>query len=274
MILFRGHAHIGHDHGHDHDHDHVHGDHEHEHKHKHKHKEKKSKSKKSNHKHKDHEHTHRHNKEKNDEEYENDSNQDLSVEVDPTAKPEKHKSIAMHSVFLHILGDALGSIAVIASVLFTWLTKFSWKVYVDPTASLIVALILVVGTVPLVKRTIAIVMQRKPRFVDSENIENQIKSIPGVKTLHDFHLWQLDEKRSIATFHILCSENADSKLVSQKAKEILHDAGIHSTTIQIEHSNDDENLNACLLKCNDENCSPYLCCESDKEDEPLLKLED
>jgi zinc transporter 1 len=38
----------------------------------------------------------------------------------------------MHSVFLHVLGDALGSVAVIASSLFIWLTDFSWKYYVDP----------------------------------------------------------------------------------------------------------------------------------------------
>lgn len=267
MILFRGHAHIGHDHGHDHDHDeHSHEDHIHEHKHK-----KKKKHKDKEHKHKDHEHTHRHNRDKNDDHA--DSNQDVSVEVGSSPSPHKHKSIAMHSVFLHILGDALGSIAVIASVLFTWLTDYSWNVYVDPTASIIVALILVVGTIPLVKRTIAIVMQRKPRFVDIEKIEKKIKDIPGVKTVHDFHIWQLDEKRSIATFHILCAEDADSTMVSQRAKDILHDAKIHSTTIQIERTTDD-NLNSCLLKCNDEECSPYLCCESDKEDEPLLKLED
>lgn len=38
----------------------------------------------------------------------------------------------MHSVWLHVLGDAFGSIAVIASSLFIWLTDYKWRFYVDP----------------------------------------------------------------------------------------------------------------------------------------------
>jgi zinc transporter 1 len=44
----------------------------------------------------------------------------------------KEKSTTMHSVWLHVLGDAFGSIAVIASSLFIWLTDFKWRFYVDP----------------------------------------------------------------------------------------------------------------------------------------------
>ena len=55
----------------------------------------------------------------------------------------------MRGVFLHVLGDALGSVVVIISALFIWLTDFDWRHYVDPAMSLIIVAIITITTIPL-----------------------------------------------------------------------------------------------------------------------------
>ena len=57
----------------------------------------------------------------------------------------------MRGVFLHVLGDALGSVVVIISGLIIWLTNGEWRFYVDPAMSLIIVVIITATTIPLCK---------------------------------------------------------------------------------------------------------------------------
>lgn len=259
MALFGGHAHMGHDHDHDHDHGH-----ESDHKHKHEHGEEDEQSVHSDSEiemeikdiHENHDHL-------EEEECNMDSESLVTV---------KHKSFAMHSVFLHILGDTLGSLAVIASVLFSWLTKFSWKGYVDPAISLLVAAILVFSSIPLVRRTIAIVMQKIPRKIDVIKIGEMIRRIPGVISIHELHVWQLDELRSISSVHVLVKEDSIPNEIVLKIKAILHRKGVHSTTVQPEVVSGEDHISSCILKCEGEACNELQCCdEVIVESEPLIK---
>lgn len=72
------------------------------------------------HNHDDHEHNHDH-----------DHDHDHSHDDKKSKKP-SGEDLNMRGVFLHVLGDALGSVGVIFSALFIWLTDFSWKQYMDP----------------------------------------------------------------------------------------------------------------------------------------------
>ncbi len=57
----------------------------------------------------------------------------------------------MRGVFLHVLGDALGSVVVIISALIIWLTEGQWRFYVDPAMSLVIVIIITTTTIPLCK---------------------------------------------------------------------------------------------------------------------------
>jgi zinc transporter 1 len=98
----------------------------------------------------------------------------------------------MRGVFLHFMGDALGSIGVIVSaVLNLLLPNESWIVYVDPCASLMITLILVFSAYPLVRSTLSILLQHAPGEVDMSRIRKEILQIPKVLNIHEFHVWQL-----------------------------------------------------------------------------------
>ncbi|XP_038056578.1 zinc transporter 1-like [Patiria miniata] len=145
----------------------------------------------------------------------------------------------MRGVFLHVLGDALGSVVVIISALFIWLTDFEWRHYVDPAMSLIIVAIITITTLPLLRQSSMILLQSIPTDIDLEQIERElVQDVQGIANVHELHVWQLSGNKYIATAHVLFHNMQDYTNLAQQIKSYLHDQGIHSTTIQPEFIGD------------------------------------
>lgn len=90
----------------------------------------------------------------------------------------------MRGVFLHVLGDALGSLGVITSALINLLvtdpSSSVWKVYIDPIISILICAILVSTAVPLVRSAMFILLQNAPASLPLDTIKNDILKLPGV----------------------------------------------------------------------------------------------
>lgn len=162
----------------------------------------------------------------------------------------KKKSMNMEGVFLHVLGDALGNIGVIVAALIIWKTNWSWKYYSDPLISLIITVIIFSSALPLCKKSSKILLQASPTYIDTNEVVEAILTISNIKSVHDFHLWNLNEDILIASLHVELSEGLEDdnfeklKFVNTVAKvrEILHKFNIHSATIQPEFFNSNSNL--------------------------------
>ncbi|KAG0375911.1 hypothetical protein BGX24_008499 [Mortierella sp. AD032] len=178
-----------------------------------------------NHKHDDHDHNHSH------DDHDHDHSHD-------DKKGEKHQpsgeDLNMRGVFLHVLGDALGSVGVIFTALFIWLTDFSWKQYMDPIISIFISGIIIHSALPLVRSASFVLLQGVPVGVDIEEIRKEIKAIPDVISIHDLHIWQLTNIKMVASLHMLVTNQEAFERVSRTVKTIMHRAGVHSTTIQPE----------------------------------------
>ncbi|KAL7666445.1 Zinc/cadmium resistance protein [[Candida] zeylanoides] len=154
---------------------------------------------------------------------------------------QKKKSMNMEGVFLHVLGDALGNVGVIATALFIWKTDYSWRFYSDPLVSLVITVIIFSSALPLCRKSSKILLQATPPDVDSNRILADIIRLSDVKSVHDFHIWNLNEDILIASLHLELidtkSEGFDRdtfvKTVTS-VREVLHRHGIHSATIQPE----------------------------------------
>ncbi|CAF1398456.1 unnamed protein product, partial [Adineta ricciae] len=187
-------------------------------------------------------------------------------------KKEKKSSMNMHGVFLHVLADALGSVAVIISSL---IIKFvphdpdnnkHWTVYVDPTLSVIIVIIITVSAIPLLKETTHVLLQTVPKDLQVSTLKKQLlEKVSEVDGIHDLHVWRLTSNAIVATAHLHRRSFSDYMTVADKVKRFFHDAGIHSTTIQYEYWNDEERDRlvgknevdgemkaSCLLSCPDE----------------------
>ena len=146
----------------------------------------------------------------------------------------KEVNLNFHGVFLHVLGDALGSVIVIIVGLCIKFVSGNWKYYLDPTLSLISCVVILNTSIPLIKRCVNILMQGTPEFADTDEIMEEIKLVKGAKNVHDLHVWQLTMKTSIGTVHVVCDKSADFMEVAKEIKTILHNHNIHATTIQPE----------------------------------------
>ncbi|KOG96794.1 metal cation transporter COT1 [Saccharomyces eubayanus] len=145
------------------------------------------------------------------------------------------RSMNMHGVFLHVLGDALGNIGVMISALFIWKTDYSWKYYTDPLVSLLITGIIFSSALPLSFRASKILLQAMPSALSAEQMEKDLLQIPGIIAIHDFHVWNLTESIYIASLHAQLDITPDqftglAKIVRTK----LHHYGVHSATLQPE----------------------------------------
>ncbi|GEM12520.1 solute carrier family 30 (zinc transporter), member 1 [Rhodotorula toruloides] len=142
-------------------------------------------------------------------------------------------SMNMKGVFLHVLGDALGNVGVIAAGLFIWLTDYWWRSYFDPAVSLVITVIIFSSALPLVRSASFILLQGVPSSVPLERLRSSIAECPGVLNVHDLHVWSLSESKIVASVHIMV-RGPDLVNVSREIKRRFHRFGIHSSTIQPE----------------------------------------
>ena len=144
----------------------------------------------------------------------------------------------MTGVFLHVLGDAIGNVGVIATGMFIFYTSYSWRSYADPIISFVISGIIFNSALPLVKSASFILLQGVPTSVSLEGVRETVYKIEGVINVHDLHIWQLNENKIVASVHILvdCSAEQTQRYmqIANEVRRALHIWGIHSSTIQPE----------------------------------------
>ncbi|KAJ7763526.1 cation efflux protein [Mycena maculata] len=179
-------------------------------------------------------------------------------------------SMNMRALVLHVLGDALGNVGVIATGLVIWQTSWSFKYYFDPVISLVITVIIFSSALPLVRSASFVLLQGVPSTISLEQVRASILDVEGVLSLHELHIWQLSESKNIASVHVLASRDLDFMPIAAKIRKALHDHGIHSCTIQPEyyrvgppeHVLKATSDTSCLVLCPPEECNPQdtSCC--------------
>jgi cobalt-zinc-cadmium efflux system protein len=143
-------------------------------------------------------------------------------------------NINVRSAYLHIIGDALGSVGVIiASLLILF---FSWNI-ADPIISVIVALLVLKSAWGIIKQTVHILMEGTPMAVDAKAVEEALLAIKGVTNIHDLHIWTITSNMDSLSCHLIIEEAADGQAILQKAINVIEERfKIKHTTIQVETS--------------------------------------
>jgi zinc transporter 1 len=153
------------------------------------------------------------------------------------AKPKKHgMDLGILGVLIHVIGDAINNIGVIISAVIIWFVKSPSRFYADPAVSMWIAIMILISAIPLTKRSGKILLQSAPLGVKIDDIKHDLESIPGVQSVHELHVWRLDQKKAIASAHIVVSDpDIESFMLKAKTfRECLHAYGIHSATLQPE----------------------------------------
>nr|XP_039258310.1 zinc transporter 7-like isoform X1 [Styela clava] len=208
-----GHSHGGHNHGHGHDHDHGH-DHSHSHGHDHDHSHAHDHSHDHGHGHGDHHgHSHGH--------------------VHHDHSPEASQHQILHSVFLHIMADTLGSVGVIVSAL---LVKYFDLMIADPICSMMIAILIAVSVFPLLQESVGILMQRTPLSLDHQlpGCYQKVMQLEGVYRINEPHFWTLCSEVFVGTIKIQIAPNANPRYIMSQAHSIFAQIGVRQLYCQID----------------------------------------
>ncbi|MCP9260100.1 Zinc transporter [Dirofilaria immitis] len=139
----------------------------------------------------------------------------------------------MQGVFLHVLADTLGSVFVIISTLM--IQYFGWK-WVDPLCSLILSILILGSVTPLLKQSMATLMQNMPPYTEEEfdHILHEVLNIEDVISYSNVHLWQLKSVFNVASLHVQVNDNANDQSIRLKVLKILKSINITQASVQVE----------------------------------------
>jgi len=145
------------------------------------------------------------------------------------------KDINIRGAFLHMLGDLLGSGAIVIGALVIHATG---ALRVDPILSVGISLLVVWTASDIIRESLNILLEGLPRGLDLREVTKAICCVDGVLDVHDLHIWSLGSSSSALSCHILIDDMPPSR-----SDRILHGLNhllgdrfhVHHTTIQFEH---------------------------------------
>ena len=184
--------------------------------------------------------------------------------IPASVKVKEAGDMNMHGVFLHLLGDFLGSVAVVITALVVWKCEnWAGRHYLDPILSLVIVAIIMAATIPLVRDSALVLMQTTPTNVDLAMLRAGVNRVGGVLGTHELHVWSLTGATLVASVHVTFKDAKTYVKAAPKIKDFFHVNGIHSLTLQPEFIGKNThsfNVDSCLLPCADDSCEPDSCC--------------
>jgi len=152
----------------------------------------------------------------------------------------------MHGAFLHMMADAAVSVAVIAAGLGIWLTGWLW---LDPAVSLLISVVILVGTWRLLRDSLRLALNAAPREIDPGVVRGYLEGLPEVSSVHDLHIWAMSTTENALTAHLVTpAGHPGDAFLHRLAEELQHRFKIGHTTVQIEV----EDSGACASACHAE----------------------
>lgn len=154
---------------------------------------------------------------------------------------EKNKNINIKAAYLHLLGDALTSLAVIVGAVLIWFFNIIW---VDAVVTILIGVYLLMHTWKLLKESVTILMQMAPADIQITEIEMRLRQIDEVKNIHHIHVWNLTDKLLHFECHLELEKDlqiSETNNISEKVRKILYDEfDIEHVTIQFEFGGKDK----------------------------------
>ncbi|MCH7826028.1 MAG: cation transporter [Acidobacteria bacterium] len=143
-------------------------------------------------------------------------------------------SLNMRGAYLHVLGDLLSSVAVVAGGVFMSLTG---NYLVDPILSVLIGVVIIFGAYRLLRESVDVLLEAIPSGMELEDVGRAIAEVEGVIGVHDLHVWSLTTGMNAMSCHveIRTTTLAESDALLSRINELLRrEFSITHTTIQME----------------------------------------
>jgi cobalt-zinc-cadmium efflux system protein len=141
-------------------------------------------------------------------------------------------SMNVRGVFLHIIGDALGSVAAIIAGLLMWWKGWMWA---DPATSGLIGLVILYGAIRLTGDSLHVLMEGTPARIDVTDLRVALENLDGVTDVHDLHVWSLSSSLESISVHLRTIDVGEVESILTRARDLLeNEFGLKHSTIQVE----------------------------------------
>ena len=143
--------------------------------------------------------------------------------------------VNLRSALIHEIGDTLSTAAVILGGWAILLTGQSW---IDSALSFGIGALILWSAFGIVRETLNILLEGTPRGMKLEKVAAAIRTIEGVRDVHDLHVWSIGSENHALSAHIAIADippSVSDQILRDVKERLHHDFHIHHTTIQFEH---------------------------------------
>ncbi len=152
----------------------------------------------------------------------------------------RRDDLNLEAVLRHSAVDVLGAVAVVVSggvILAT-----GWRP-IDPLASIAIAGLILASSIRLVREPLDVLMEAAPSGIDVDAIARAVGSVPGVREVHELHVWTVTPGFEALAAHVVVAPGEDRDRARREVEFLLHDRyRIEHTTLQMEEEADDAAL--------------------------------
>lgn len=142
----------------------------------------------------------------------------------------RKRDLNIRSAYLHMVADAAISAGVVIAGFLILETGWVW---VDPLASLMIAIIIIAGTWGLLRESLDLALQAVPPGIDMGKVREYLAGLPHVLKVNDLHVWGMSTTDVALTAHLVRDVNLSDDALLERAAHDLHEHfGIGHTTLQ------------------------------------------
>ena len=149
----------------------------------------------------------------------------------------QQENLNIKAAYLHLLGDALTSVAVVVGALCIWQWNWYW---IDPTVTLLISFYLLFYTYQLLKESTEILMQFAPAGIQPEKIAARLLEVDAIARVYHIHIWRLTDKTIHFESHVVLKDDlhlSQTRTLDAQLKKILtEEFAIQHITFQFEYA--------------------------------------
>jgi cobalt-zinc-cadmium efflux system protein len=154
----------------------------------------------------------------------------------------RHGSLNVRGAYLHVLGDALGSVGALGAAVVIRLT--GWTV-ADPIASILLSVLILIGAWRLLRESTDILLEVVPAHISLEVVKGRMLGVDGVRAVHDLHVWTVTSGVVAMSGHAVVPNLTVHPEALAELRRALAGLGIGHATIQLEVEDECEGVD-CL----------------------------
>ena len=159
-----------------------------------------------------------------------------------------HNDLNIRAASVHMLGDALGSIAIVIGAI---VIRYTGWYSVDPILSFLIALLIIWSAIDIIRDSLNILLEGIPKGMDLQEVCRAMCTVSGIEDVHDVHVWSIGSATHALSCHALIGDMppSESNCILKSLKELLADRfHIHHTTIQFEHAGCELAESGCCIR--------------------------